>query len=492
MADRNLWGRWQDLVAGPVNQPSNFQLLRAFLMSQLNPVLPKRGNIPTTPLTPPATPAPFINQTTPYRLPDMGEPGYEPIGRYGLPTLGANLMNMRRPPMYSELAMIDPRFQGGPPAEPPIEPQIEQSRNQTLATTQVPPEPIDNSRKNQMLMAALFGGVAPALAAAFGGETGLAAGSGLAQGFGTQYNKEMELNKKLSEDQTVSVVDPNTGEIRTITVPRGRVLVGNEARENRLSEEQKLRQSRYEFDRIRDFGGEIDDEGIKTLNKTIGADITPQLEAGRGIPSINRETGKRTWRVLSDKEWAEKLPKRLEATEIEHLQKLQTERRAWEEVKSGLEELGITANTAGKIEFDVVNSPIGPISIPARFNLAGQYLQDPKYTALKKKIERSFQAFRNRVTGAQASDKELERLRPLIASLKDRPEVFFATIDDLSREAGVVAKDRLDVYKRAGRDISGFEGYFDDNSPFESDNISNKPISGIGGIKIGKYTVFEE
>jgi hypothetical protein len=372
---------------------------------------------------------------------------------------------------------------------PQINPQIEARRNQTLNTTQVPMQQSDNSQRNNLLMAALFGGIAPGLAAAFGGDTGLAAGAGLAQGFSGQYNKERELRQKNIEDQQVTIVDPNTGELKTVTAPKGRVLIGNEGRENRLSGEQKLRQSRFEFDRLRDFGGEIDDDGIKKLNETLGADIQSQLDAGRGVPSINKETGKRTWRVLSEKEWAEKLPKRLEATEIEYLQKLQTERRAWSEVENGLGELGITANTAGKIEFDVVNSPIGPLSIPAKFNLAGQYMQDPKYTALKKKVERAFQAFRNRVTGAQASDKELEKLRPLIASLKDRPGTFFATINDLSRESSVVAKDRLDVYDRAGRDISGFEGYFDENM---SEPQTTKTAPSSGGKKIGRFIIEEQ
>src|SRR3990167_2206612 len=84
----------------------------------------------------------------------------------------------------------------------------------------------------------------------------------------------------------------------------------------------------------------------------------------------------------------------------------------------------------------------------------------PKYTALKKKIERAFQAFRSRVTGAQAATSELKLLRPLIASLKDRPEVFFQTIKDLQFEANRAGETRLDIYRRAGRDISQFQGLF--------------------------------
>jgi hypothetical protein len=45
-------------------------------------------------------------------------------------------------------------------------------------------------------MAALFGGIAPGLAAAFGGDTGLAAGAGLAQGFSGEYNRANELGQQ--------------------------------------------------------------------------------------------------------------------------------------------------------------------------------------------------------------------------------------------------------------------------------------------------------
>ena len=84
-------------------------------------------------------------------------------------------------------------------------------------------------------------------------------------------------------------------------------------------------------------------------------------------------------------------------------------------------------------------------------------MQDPRYTALKRKIERAFQAFRKRVTGAQASDKELRMLRPLLARVQDRPGIFFETINDLIREGRNAYRDRLNLYQAAGRDIRQFE-----------------------------------
>jgi hypothetical protein len=135
--------------------------------------------------------APQMNTATPWQLPQQREA----IGQYGLPTLGANLPNMRMPaPPQSlpSMATNNPTLRN-----PQINPQIEARRNQTLNTTQVPMQQSDNSQRNNLLMAALFGGIAPGLAAAFGGDTGLAAGAGLAQGFSGQYNKERELRQTL-------------------------------------------------------------------------------------------------------------------------------------------------------------------------------------------------------------------------------------------------------------------------------------------------------
>src|SRR3990167_3443335 len=276
----------------------------------------------------------------------------------------------------------------------------------------------------------------------------------------TLMMREYVKNMYKPTEQTINVIDPATGQIKTTTAPAGKVVTGRETLEGRLEEEQGLRQKRFQFDRLDNFGGEINQEGIDDTNKTLGFDITPELEAGRGIPTIDRD-GNRRYRVLSQEEWKRKVAEgKWDNTEIEHMQKIKDETTKWDDVVNGLSELGITADTAGKIEFDVVNSPIGPLSIPARFNLAGQYMQDPKYTALKKKIERAFQAFRSRVTGAQAATSELKLLRPLIASLKDRPEVFFQTIKDLQFEENRAGETRLDIYRRAGRDISQFQGLF--------------------------------
>jgi len=234
-------------------------------------------------------------------------------------------------------------------------------------------------------------------------------------------------------------------------------------REIRLAQENERRDFRNDFASLTNFGGTIGDTAIKRMEDSLGFEVGDQLVAGRGEPMVDNQ-GNRKWRVLSNKEWDTKVTTgKFAPTEIEYLQKIKAEHTAWTNVLSRLDKIGIspeTLNSAGSVNFEDVKTPIGILSLPARFNLIGQLTKDPKYTAIKRDIEIAFQAFRIRVTGAQASDKELKTLRPLLAGMKDRPEVFFATIGNQMENAEIAFKDRMDIYERAGRDISRFEDFF--------------------------------
>lgn len=169
-----------------------------------------------------------------------------------------------------------------------------------------------------------------------------------------------------------------------------------------------------------------------------------------------------------------------EITDIRNLNDLKTNIST---MKKDLEELGIVPGMAGSIEEETIDSPFGPISIPARFNLAGQYMKDPKYTAVKNKMERVFQSYRKVVTGAQASDRELKMLRPLVASFKDRPEVFFANLANMEEEADTLLGSRFDMYDAFGRDTSKLRELY---TPKKSDEKSDDLRVGgsLGGKKI--------
>jgi len=231
-------------------------------------------------------------------------------------------------------------------------------------------------------------------------------------------------------------------------------------REERIRQEQLRRQERFRYTQMLSQGGGVDERQLLDFQNFMNFDLRPQLEAGRGEPYIDPQ-GKRRWRVLSDNEWSGKVTQgKFSPTEIEHLQTMKAEHRAWQNVLQRLQEIGISPASIGKMSFQTVQSPIGPLSLPARFNLIGQYSKDPRYTAVKRDIELAFQHFRKRVTGAQASDRELRMLRPLLADLRDRPEVFFATINNAKQNIERAFEDRMNIYQRVGRDTSRFQGFF--------------------------------
>lgn len=188
MADRNsLWNRWSNLVAGPPGQTSNLELLRNFLFQQ--PQLPNYQ-----PQMPPSQEPPergkYVNMNELLNVPMPGGQQRPPIPQEFMNMPTDNAVSAYRNQLYPQMA--------NPTLESPIEPQ----RNETLNTAQGYSAPTQQQQpnRNNLLMAALFGGVAPALAAAFGGETGLAAGSGMAQGFGTQFARGQEFQQKEQYD----------------------------------------------------------------------------------------------------------------------------------------------------------------------------------------------------------------------------------------------------------------------------------------------------
>jgi hypothetical protein len=163
-----------------MGQQSNLELLRNFLFQQ--PQLPNYN-----PQMPPSQEPPergkYVNMNELLSISSPVNPR---------PPIPQEFMNMPTDQGVSAYRnQLYPTLTQPPTLQSPIEPQ----RNETLTTPQTPATSPQTNRNN-LLMAALFGGVAPALAAAFGGETGLAAGSGMAQGFGTQYAKGQEFQQK--------------------------------------------------------------------------------------------------------------------------------------------------------------------------------------------------------------------------------------------------------------------------------------------------------
>lgn len=215
-----------------------------------------------------------------------------------------------------------------------------------------------------------------------------------------------------------------------------------------------------ELNNIKTYGSTLGEEDLKRL----GLDASQYAEAGGATPRIG-EDGKRVWDFMPEVQFRQKVAQgKFDTSEIEKFQLLSTENTRWKDVVDSLESIGINEKNAGpkdlgSISWESIETPMGPLSIPARFNLAGQYMKDPKYTAIKRKIEMAFQAMRTRVTGAQASDKELQYLRKIMPVLKDNPAVFYSTIIEMQNANVEEMKTRADVYSKFGRDTTEIQKY---------------------------------
>jgi len=254
-------------------------------------------------------------------------------------------------------------------------------------------------------------------------------------------------------------------------------LAGGSLEKIRAEKESRL-QKQYKVSNVKAFGGSFTDEELQEL----GIDLQNYAKAGGAIPTIDKK-GNRRWNIMPYNVFQKKVEaNKFSPTEIEYFRDRIEENKAWQNVVSGLNELGIGESNLkqlGKIEFDMVRSPMGPVSIPARFNLAGQYMKDPKYTALKRNIELAFQKFRKRVTGAQASDRELRMLRVIIPSLKDRPEVFFSTINTIINDNLEGMKESLALYEAFGRDTTQIKSFLKERmEQSKKQQISAKQATG--------------
>ena len=106
-----------------------------------------------------------------------------------------------------------------------------------------------------------------------------------------------------------------------------------------------------------------------------------------------------------------------------------------------------------------IKNEIGPTQIlnykGSIQNFARQYV-NPKLSVLLAEVDKAFQLYRKETTGAQASDKELERLRPNLPAITESPAVFFSKIDATIAGTKRAQKALLDTLDKAGYDVSGY------------------------------------
>ncbi len=148
--------------------------------------------------------------------------------------------------------------QGLPPTQPVREPTTPPAKAEEKKGG------ISDSQR-QLLATALQVGLPLALAG-FGGRRGLAAGAGLATGFGQAATQQRRL--EAFKDQPVFTIDPETGQLtQTGTVPKGAKVVKKPAKK--------------------------EDDVEKLLEGILGTQVTPPAEAGKEIAGqVQRATEK--------------------------------------------------------------------------------------------------------------------------------------------------------------------------------------------------------
>jgi hypothetical protein len=92
--------------------------------------------------------------------------------------------------------------------------------------------------------------------------------------------------------------------------------------------------------------------------------------------------------------------------------------------------------------------------IPVVGDVINVFTKKPEWQEWQAKVDRAFQMYRKIVTGAQASDKEIARLVPLMPTSKDKdPEVYtrkaLSVLEEMSKSREII----LNVYEGVGFDI---------------------------------------
>lgn len=286
------------------------------------------------------------------------------------------------------------------------------------------------------------------------------------------------------------LLNPSTGMPERIANPAYESPV-REAREERLSKEQGLRDLKNDFNALISTGGVLDRDQMNRFTENLGYNISPDDEIASGrVSKIMLPGGKTGYRVLPDKVYSRLIEEgKFTPEEQKHIRTIAEEHNAWTRVIDRFNDIGVSpSGPIGEVRFEKTNNlflrELGVVSIPARFELARQFAGDPKYQALAREVEIAFQKFRTRVTGAQASDKEIARLRQVIAKLTDQPGVFFETIDAFQKDSLDDFRTLLDIKETFGRDTSQFRGLINQGNVFRGP--VNQPLNQQGGQSSGQ------
>lgn len=275
------------------------------------------------------------------------------------------------------------------------------------------------------------------------------------------------------------------------SVEQAHKVIARESREEELRQERKIKlsQERVDLDRekeerleikdrlrtVADFGGTFDTQDPVTKEILSGRNIDTDVMMEFGGARRNSDgtitiLPKREMdRIISERT----VPQTVQTAIVEFKDSKDILEDALAEFKDmKLDKISIK----DKSLIEQLMSEVGPLSLQAKSDLLRQFT-NPRLAALFDKLERAFQKYRVKTTGVQASDKELSRLRPLIANLVQNPETFKMNMADLLKELDQSVSNRINGLRAAGRDekvISGFEGLYFDKESLQSEEESEE------------------
>lgn len=115
---------------------------------------------------------------------------------------------------------------------------------------------------------------------------------------------------------------------------------------------------------------------------------------------------------------------------------------------------------------DVLEAQLGPLKVSNFPGSVGQFVRrmksDTLLSALSVEAETTFQQVRAAITGAQASAKELELLRPLTPDLRDPLPVFVAKTLAFRKASERILANKLNVLEAGGTEVSDLRKFMNE------------------------------
>jgi len=201
--------------------------------------------------------------------------------------------------------------------------------------------------------------------------------------------------------------------------------------------------------KFQEIKGQVSGGGIEQTEQidAMAKNIIDGLGSLRNVPTEVRDLVNLRLREIREEGYQpDFLAKRMSAQQIKDISAFDTTIASWLNVKD------LVTNLEDQFGPAVISAYDGSMTAFIR-----QYSKEPAFATAFAEIEKAFQLFRKETTGAQASDKEIKILRPLLPQLKERPDIFFSKLDETIKGTERAKRIYLESLEKGEVDISGFQ-----------------------------------